>query len=552
MDRRYPGGRAAVGHAAAWWDVLPVALVICDGDGRILQWAMAAEALLGYRADEVLSRSVTDFLLSEDRRAVPALGETVASGRSVIGSFLVRHKNGSLVPLEVWGCPAAGADDRGWGMIWLAADARAAQRARGADALLDGLFARSPVGLAVFDTELRFEQVNPALEAMNGVPAAAHAGRRLGEVLPGVNTEQMEAAMRRVLDTGEAVVNFRRIGRTPANPDQDRVWSCSYFRLDDPGGRPLGVSASIIDITTDQDDVDTARGRARLDLLNEAALRVGTTLDVTRTGQELADLAVPRLADIATVDVLAEVTEAADPLTGLFAGAVMRRLGKAPAYGMPAADVLAPVGGPLRFPAGAPYAQALIDRHPYLLERFDTQTLARAARHTPTPGRLDRLGVHSMLMVPLVARGMVLGMSTLLRGPGSPAFDTSDLSLACDLTARAALSIDNARLYHREHDTALILQRSMLPRHLHPPDGMEIAHRYRPATPACTPSATPEPAAADSPAPATPRLSSSPRTAPHACSTCLPVPLSASATSPTPPPTSPWNQAAPSYSSPTA
>ncbi|MGV9288342.1 SpoIIE family protein phosphatase [Streptomyces sp. NPDC003719] len=468
---------------AAWWDVLPVALVVCDGDGRTVQWAMAAQTLLGYRPDEVVGRYVTELLLPEDREAAQALSEAIASGRSVAGSFPVRHRNGSVVDLEVWTCPAAEAVSDGRGMICLAADARAARRARGAGGLLDGLFARSPVGLAVFDTELRFEQVNPALEAMNGVAAAGHLGRRLVDVLPGVNAEQMETAMRRVLDTGEAVVNFRRVGRTPATPDLDRVWACSYFRLDDPRGRPLGVSASIIDITAHQeDDAATSGGRARLELLNDAALRVGTTLDVARTGQELADVAVPRLADIAAVDVLAEVIEAADPLTGLVSGAVMRRLGKAPARASTAADALAPVGATLHFPIGAPYAQSLIDRRPYLLEHFDAATLARAARHTATPGRLHRLGVHSMMMVPLIARGFVLGVATLLRGAGSPAFGPADLTLAGELAARAALSIDNARLYHREHDTALILQRSMLPRHLSPPQGMEIAHCYQPAS----------------------------------------------------------------------
>ncbi|MGW7410789.1 PAS domain-containing protein [Streptomyces sp. NPDC054833] len=58
------------------------------------------------------------------------------------------------------------------------------------------------MGLAVFDTELRFQHVNRTVEAMNGLPGSAHVGRRPSEVLPGVNSEQMEAAMRRVLVTG--------------------------------------------------------------------------------------------------------------------------------------------------------------------------------------------------------------------------------------------------------------------------------------------------------------------------------------------------------------
>ena len=483
-DPRPAGEQAAsVVQAGAWWDVLPVALVVCDSDGRVVQWAMAASELLGYTADEILGHEETEFVLPQGLAAARSLREAVAAGGSGTGTFPMRHKNGSAVELEIWVCPATGQGSGPWGMLCLAAEAEAVRRARGAGALLDDLFARSPIGLAVFDTELRFQQINPALEAMNGVPGAAHRGRRLAEVLPGVNAEQMEAAMRRVLATGDPVVNFRRIGRTPANPDHDRVWSCSYFRLQDAADRPLGISASMIDVTAHQkDDLNTATGRQRLELLNEAALRVGTTLDVARTGQELADIAVPRLADVATVDVLQAVIEAAEPIPGLSAGAAMRRLGKAPVNGSAIAEVLAPVGGPLHFPASAPYAQALIDRRPFLLPSVDARAIAPAARFTSTPDRIHRLGVHSMMMVPLIARGLVLGVATFLRAQDASAFDSADLTLAGDLAAHAAICIDNARLYHREHDTALTLQRSMLPRAPHHVAGVEIAYCYHPAS----------------------------------------------------------------------
>ncbi|MBA4863633.1 SpoIIE family protein phosphatase [Streptomyces sp. PSKA54] len=485
-DPRPAGDRRALVYeqAGAWWDVLPVAVLVLDGGGRIVQWAMAAGDLLGYTPEEVLGRDSTDFVLPEGRAAARSLREAVAAGRSSTGSFPVRHKSGRTVQLEVWACPVAGAGRQGRdSMLWLVADAREAQSTHGGRALPEGWFSGSPVGLAVLDTDLRFQQVNPALEAMNGVPASAHLGRRLAEVLPGVNSEQMEAAMRRVLDTGEPMVNFRRIGRTPADPHRDRVWSCSYFRLDDRAGRPLGISASIVDITADQrDDVDSATARRRVTILNEATLRVGSTLDVARTGQELADLTVPRLADIVTVDVLRTVTEAAEPLAGLAAGAALRRLGKAPAYGSVVADVLAPVGRILHFPAVAPYAQALVDRRPYLLAHVDARAVAPAARYTSTPDRIRRLGVHSLMMVPLIARGLVLGVATFLRADEPTAFDSADLALAGDLAAHAAICIDNARLYHREHDTALTLQRSMLPRRPQAPAGMEIAHCYRPAS----------------------------------------------------------------------
>ncbi|MEU9537247.1 SpoIIE family protein phosphatase [Streptomyces mirabilis] len=480
---------AAVGQAAAWWNLLPVALIVSDGTGRIRQWAKAAPELLGYATGEVIGRDLTDLVLPDHRREARAVHDAVAAGRSVTGQFPMRHKNGSTIGMEVWACPVAAQGGEGWDVLLLAADAREARQTREARQLrevggpLDALFARSPVGLAIFDTELRFQQINRALEAMNGLPAAAHIGRRPSEVLPGVNSEQMEAAMRRVLVTGDPVVNFRRIGRTPASPDHERVWSCSYFRLEDAEGEPLGINASIIDVTTqEKSEREAAAGRQRMALLNEATLRIGTTLDAARTGQELADIAVPRLADIATVDALADLTEATEPMTSLWGGAALRRLGKAPARDHAAADILTPVGRTLHFPVGAPYAQAVIDRRPFLLRRIDARAVAQAARYSSIPEQLRSLGVTSMMMVPLTARGLVLGVATFLRDGDRPAFDAADLALAGDLAAHAAVCIDNARLYHREHDVALTLKRSMLPSLPKPPAGIEIAHCYRPAS----------------------------------------------------------------------
>lgn len=92
------------------------------------------------------------------------------------------------------------------------------------------------------------------------------------------------------------------------------------------------------------------------------------------------------------------------------------------------------------------------------------------------------MGVHSFVMAPLVARESVLGVATFYRTRPIGPFGSEDVTLAGELTARAALSIDNARLYHREHETAVILQRSMLPQHITPPPGIAVAHRYLPAS----------------------------------------------------------------------
>lgn len=475
---------SAAQAAGGWLGALPVALVATSADGTIVRWNQVAQELLGYAPPQMLGRNIADLLHpGSDRSLGRSLWEAAAAGRGVMGTVTAWHRDGHPLELEIWASPVS---DRRYDVatvLVFAADAHAARRIRGSSAVWDGLFARSPVGIAILDSQLRFLQVNAALEVMNGLPESAHVGRRLAQILPEVNAREMEEAMLQVLETGRPVLDRRRVGRTPAEPDHDRVWSCSYVRVEDPAGMPIGVIASLVDITEQQrDHVEAEAGRRRLALLSEASMRVGSSLDLERTAQELADLAVPRLADAVTVDVLDALARGDEPGMGLTGGAALRRLGKAPLSGSKVTDILAPLGRTLVFPVAAPYTQALASRQPFLAARLDEQAVAPAARHSAKPAQLVAVGVHSLVMAPLVARETVLGVATFYRTRPIGPFVSEDVTLAGELAARAALSIDNARLYHHEHDTAVILQRSMLPQHITPPPGIAVSHRYLPAS----------------------------------------------------------------------
>ncbi|WP_369141995.1 SpoIIE family protein phosphatase [Streptomyces sp. R44] len=475
---------AAAQDAGGWLGALPVAQVATSADGTIVRWNRAAEGLLGYSPQQVIGRHIAELLHpGADRSLGRSLWEAAAGGRGVMGTVTAWHRDGHPVEVEIWASPVPDRRNDASAILLFAAEAHAARRIRGSSAVWDGLFARSPVGIAVLDTQLRFLRVNPALERMNGLSESAHIGRRLSQLLPEVNAEDMEAAMRHVLDSGEPVLDRRRIGRIPSEPDFDRVWSCSYVRVEDPGGRPIGVIASLLDITDQQQaHVEAEAGRRRLALLSEASIRIGSSLEVERTAQELADLAVPRFADAVTVDVLDSLARGDEPGMGLAGGVALRRLGKSPLTGSAITDVLAPLGRTLDFPAAAPYTQALSRRQPFLLATLDEKAISPAARYTTRPAQLLQLGVHSFMMAPLFARDLVLGVASFYRTRPIGPFTSDDVTLAGELAARAALSIDNARLYHREHDTALTLQRSMLPQHITPPAGLEVAHRYLPAS----------------------------------------------------------------------
>ncbi|MEU6346425.1 SpoIIE family protein phosphatase [Streptomyces sp. NPDC046977] len=190
--------------------------------------------------------------------------------------------------------------------------------------------------------------------------------------------------------------------------------------------------------------------RLRLELLSDAALRIGTTLDVVRTAAELCEAAVPRFADRATVDLLAPVV-----------------LGGTPQPDDTAAPDLCRVAD-----TGTGAAQAPADPVPAAPDGPQARALAGDG-----PVRAG----NGLIAVPLRARDTPLGVATFHRTADSPPFAEDDLTLARELAARAAVCVDNARLFTREHHLALELQRSLLPHGLPAQHAVDVAHRYLPA-----------------------------------------------------------------------
>ncbi|MGW5609067.1 SpoIIE family protein phosphatase [Streptomyces sp. NPDC003753] len=214
--------------------------------------------------------------------------------------------------------------------------------------------------------------------------------------------------------------------------------------------------------------------RRRLELLSEASARIGTTLDVRRTALELAEMAVPRLADHVAIDLPEAVLrgeEAADPRTGMVRTVSHGTRDDLPFYAV----------GERVDPRPATPQSRCLDREQAVLVpdlRVSTGWISQEPAHTE---RLVALGVHSLIAAPLLARGVVLGVASFYRCQSPSPFGDDDRSLAQELATRAAICIDNARRYTREHTMVLALQRSLLPKQLPEQSALEIAHRYRPA-----------------------------------------------------------------------
>ncbi|WP_282700571.1 SpoIIE family protein phosphatase [Streptomyces sp. CC219B] len=274
-------------------------------------------------------------------------------------------------------------------------------------------------------------------------------------------------------DTAE-LLESGRVATDEVHLVKDRLLAVNQRPTNLRGG-PSGSVATLRDST----ELRALSGRAeaareRLNLLYEAGVGIGTSLDVTRTAEELAELAAPRFADFVTVDLFEAVLRGGQPeqtVTPLRRTAFNGIRKDAPLY---------PPGEQIAFVASSPQGRCLSSGQPVLEPRlaeapgWQAQDLERSAQ-------VVEFGIHSLIAVPLRAGSLVLGVVSFWRSQKPEPFDAEELELAEELVARAAVSIDNARRYTREHSMAVTLQRSLLPRSLPEQNALEIAYRYLPA-----------------------------------------------------------------------
>ena len=322
---------------------------------------------------------------------------------------------------------------------------------------------QSPSCIVIFDTELRVAWANEAANRLGyGIPAAQWPGRRLGEVLPHLDAGAVERSLRQVLATGSPVTDLEVSGRADGDPEGERVWDCTQFRIYGPDGKAAGAVHRMREVT------ERARSQRRLALADEASARIGTTLDITRTAEELLQVAIPRLADAGAVDLLPTVIKgdrhtrhAHDQKMLLQRVALRWPDDRPPPVEYARLDWL-------ETDPGKHYHQRLVAGSPLYLPTFGAMTAGQLREVTCDTG-VDRMlaarraGAHSLMAIPLTARGVIMGMVILYRLDGSKPFTPADLSLARDFVSRAAVPLDNARLYSRERATALALQRGLLP-----------------------------------------------------------------------------------------
>ncbi|MCF3166597.1 MULTISPECIES: SpoIIE family protein phosphatase [Streptomyces] len=340
------------------------------------------------------------------------------------------------------------------------------------------LFDGNPAAVAVLDHDLRYTYVNPALERLNGVPAASHVGRTFSQVLPGLHGQA--GVLREVLADGkprEVTISGRTWAPTEA---EQQLWRATYHRLD-ADGEGCGLMAIVVEITDiarQREELEQAR--AHVALLSTAAVRIGTTLGMDTTCRELADFVVPELADVAAVDIFP--SEVGHSVRRPAPGVV--RLRRAALRGDGDLDEqVQQFGHPGEYVDFAPDSAVTrcLTEHEPVVEDWEDHRGGRSAFTSDRIAASRALGLRQALVVPLTARSRPLGTLSLVRADGSPAFDDQDVAVASELAVRAGVAIDHARRYDREHSIARELQRSLLSEPWGPRPHVEVATRYRPA-----------------------------------------------------------------------
>ncbi|MGM9382439.1 SpoIIE family protein phosphatase [Streptomyces antibioticus] len=455
------------------YDYIRVASFSIGPDGLVDQWSLRAEQIFGIPAERALGIDPIDAFIDPDlrERGQRKMAE-ILDGREWTGVVPFRMPDpvpgggrGEQGLAEVYVMPTRSLDGEK-AAVCIVVDVRTLRSIETDLAASQAIFGQSPFGFLLIDPDLRVRRANERFASLFGGTPDDHRGKGVHDYLPRPEAERVTATLRRVLKTGDSITDMHVTGFLPGSEER-RHWSINLYRVNSGSGSPMGIAWLGTDITARRAAArEAAAARRNLALLNEAGARIGNSLDLETTARELLDVVVPGFCDLATVDLYQGLLTGDETPPGLADGsAELRRVAFSSAVSdapFAGAGPSVAVGAVHHFPFNSPCADAL-----------------RTARPKAVPGEEGGL-VQSTLAVPMVAHDTVVGLAQFSRTKGSEPFGDRDRDLAVELAARAAVCIDNARLYRREHERALMLQRSLLPPGDPVASGLDIACRYLP------------------------------------------------------------------------
>ncbi|MEU2951110.1 SpoIIE family protein phosphatase [Streptomyces xanthochromogenes] len=462
-------------HQLAAAGRIPLAVIVVDGDGLVSHWSSGARRLFGPGKEEAVGRPAADLLpvsgaleQSYDDYDVfdefgPGLDAPLA-GRTAYpsaGRATLSEPGRERTDVLWWAYPLVGPGSER--LLVLAADARQLQEE---DA----------------DDEASVERIAPGFALHTDFPGADELARRLPEILPSMSVGESSRIVAQVLELGYPVLEFSQHDRVPVTPD----WGVPR-RAEHRAARrrhPLEpVTQPQPPAPEFAADLEYAAVRERLEFLNEVSGRIGSSLDLSRTIQEVSAAVVPRFTDVAGTYLREQVIAGEGFPDGppdertLWHRVAVEHVDAPGRW-----DDVVPVGESMPFPAHTPFFQCMTSGDPVLVPRISEQMGTAIASQFEKRDIRPLINGRSMLVVPLKARNVVLGFMVLLRHAERAEFNDMDRVTGAELAARAGLVLDNARMYTYQESVADTLQDSMLPQVTPRMAGCDTATRYLPGT----------------------------------------------------------------------
>ncbi|MFC4944570.1 SpoIIE family protein phosphatase [Pseudonocardia sp. GCM10023141] len=571
-------------------DALPAGIFAVDASGRIVVWSAGAEALTGWTREDLLGLDTSNATPGPtvDLRALDRILAELRAGRPFSGRVPALPRTGRTVWFRATPGPAGS-------FVGLLQDVGDTAAEDEAFALLDALWKTAPVGLAYFDTELRYRRVNEAVLDIDGGSVDARIGRTLEDVHGPVGAA-IAAGLRAVLTDGKARADVPVRGRLWHGNGPFQEWRMYYYPVRSADGAIVGVGVVLVDVTEDERtrrelealaterehalnryqslvaatsaavwiraadgsaatdapalraitgqredehdgwgfldavhpahresvgaawraaavadppevfarvyrlrtesgyrwfrtravpvhaggrvvewvgteaDIDDAiRARDRLEVLADATLAMKAALEPEGELEALAAAVVPEFADLCRVYLLDPPIPGSDAVTG-------RRSVMRIAPGIPESP-----SDEDRFVFGADHP---IARSARTAAPVRVAAPAEPAPMWRAPAAQQQWGsdvtVHSMLVAPVVSRGVVVASLLFLGCGDRPRYTDDDLALVGELAERASAAVDMAVTYQQSRQVSVALQSAMLSEPpVHP--GVRIVARYLPA-----------------------------------------------------------------------
>ncbi|MEV6650931.1 SpoIIE family protein phosphatase [Streptomyces sp. NPDC051219] len=489
MDRGIPTGLPQQRDQAGR---IPLAVVVVDGDGLVSHWSTGARRLFGRSKEEAVGQPAVELLpvsgpLNEAAEAAVVAGTGQDRARGAYEPYDSADEFGPELEASLGGrtsYPAAGRarlsepGRRRIDVLWWAypligpGSGRLLVLAADADRLHQA---------EEFDGE-SMERIAPGFALHTEFPGFGELARRLPEILPSMSVGESSRIVSQILELGYPVLEFSQHDRVPVTPD----WGVPR-RAERRARRRLAVEAAEagreFEAADLEQDLEYAAVRERLEFLNEVSGRIGSSLDLARTIQEVSAAVVPRFTDVAGTYLREQVIagegfpDGPPDATTLWHRVAVEHVDEPGRW-----DDVVPVGESMPFPVHTPFFQCMTTGEPVLVPRISEQMGNAIASQFEKRDIRPLINNRSMLVVPLKARNVVLGFMILLRHAERPVFNDMDRVTGAELAARAGLVLDNARMYTYQESVAETLQDSMLPQVTPRMAGCDTATRYLPGT----------------------------------------------------------------------